>query len=116
MACKGRIVHAHDLPSCKDQGFIDLEDQLGTHTLTRSAMLDMVCFLIYVKGVLARQASAFIAPATITAYAIRATAMAVKRVGRPPAYQRMAIQPPPVAITRRAIPARRGHSNRPAPC
>ena len=28
------IVHVHDLASRKDQGFIDLEDQLCTHTLT----------------------------------------------------------------------------------
>jgi hypothetical protein len=33
-AFKGSIVHAHDLPSHKDQGFTDLEDQLCTRTLT----------------------------------------------------------------------------------
>ena len=34
MTCQGRLVHAHDLPSHKDEDFIDLEDQLCTLTLT----------------------------------------------------------------------------------
>src|SRR4029450_1072817 len=70
----------------------------------------------YVDVMPARQTSACIDLAPIMAYTIRATAIAAKRVGRPPAYQRMAIQPPPAAMASRAPPARRGHSNRPAPC
>src|SRR5262249_30069336 len=81
-----------------------------------SAMLDMVYCLLHVDVVLARQTSACIDLATIMAYTIRATAIAAKRAGRPPAYQRMAIQPPPAAMPSRTPLARRGHSSRPMPC
>src|SRR5579862_1906776 len=55
------------------------------------------------------------AAALIKPNAASATAKAMKTSVRLPP-QRKASQPPPVAITRRAILASNGHSRRPAPC